>query len=54
MVDAFSELLSDGEKSYSTTFASLSTAKAAFELVIQKQETMQVLKTALSTQLECM
>ena len=49
MVDVFLDLFSNGEKSYSTASASLSAAKAALESAVQKQETMQVLKFALST-----
>lgn len=54
MVDAFSDLLADGEKSYSSALASLSVAKVSWELVVQKLDTMQVHKIALSTQMEYM
>jgi chromosome segregation ATPase len=49
MVEVFSDLLADGEKSYSTASASLSVDKAAWESVVQKLETMRAHKSALST-----
>lgn len=54
MVDAFSDLLADGEKSYFSALASLSMAKVGWESVIQKLDTMWIHKIALSTQMEYM
>jgi hypothetical protein len=49
MVEAFSDLLADGEKSYSTASTSLSVDKVAWESAVQKLETMRAHKSALST-----
>ena len=54
MIDAFLDLYLDEGKSYSTMSASFLLAKVALELAVHKLETMRVLKSAFSTQLEYM
>jgi chromosome segregation ATPase len=49
MLDAFSDLLIDGEKNYYTASASLLVDKAAWESSVQKLETMCAHKSTLST-----
>jgi hypothetical protein len=49
MVDAFSDLLADGKKSYSIASTSLLVDKAAWESVVQKLQTMHAHKSAMST-----
>ena len=49
MVDAFSDLFSNGKKNYLTESTSLLLAKATLESAVYKLETMRVFKSALST-----